>query len=352
MARPGRRHWIDLLVLAALALTGLLSLRFILQPERLSTYLLQQLEQATGLEIQLQQPADIGWWPDLHIELQGLSVRAPDQPVAFLRVARADLALPWSSLQQEHELRLSRLRLIGPELDIPAMQTVLASRSKDGPPAPLVIPQLDTPLQLREARILGDGWALENLRLDLPQLHPDRPTRLDAGAALVLGEKRQLFALQLATTPGTDGSTLRLAPFELSLVIDGPGKWRPQIVGTVQWNVAGLLELELQTRMANWPASWPELPLPAATGAEAFDLSLHYNGDTGLHGRADFSVARGEDGARGSLVLNELLDWLGQEHPSPLPPLDGEVEIPRLQYGGIEASGVRLRFRSEPDDGG
>jgi hypothetical protein len=58
--RSRARRWLWLLLLPALALGAFLWLRAQLQPERLTDFLLQQAQQATGLEFALDQPADVG----------------------------------------------------------------------------------------------------------------------------------------------------------------------------------------------------------------------------------------------------------------------------------------------------
>jgi uncharacterized protein involved in outer membrane biogenesis len=150
--RRRRRRWLIafavLLVLAAAALW----LRSLLQPERLSAFLLQRASQATGLQITLDQPARVGFWPDLHLELDGLSARIPGESSPLLTAQRVETALPWSALRSE-TLQLQGLRLFQPELDIDAMQRWLASRQTDGPPAPFQLPELDAPLSVEEGTI-------------------------------------------------------------------------------------------------------------------------------------------------------------------------------------------------------
>ena len=51
MARSRRRRWIWLIAIAALLLGGWFVVRALLQPERLSNFLLQQAQQATGLVV-------------------------------------------------------------------------------------------------------------------------------------------------------------------------------------------------------------------------------------------------------------------------------------------------------------
>ncbi len=341
-----RRRWIVLLVFGGLLLAGFFTLRFFLQPDRISALLLKRIEASTGLEVRLQRPADIGLWPDLHVELAGLDVRAPDADSGFLHVERVELALPWSTLRSGKDLHVGRLRLIKPDLDIPALNQFLAGRMVDGPPAPLQIPNLDAPLEIRDGRIRGDGWRLEKLLFKLPFLREGMPLLLDTGGVLALDASEHRFALQLATTPTIQGSAVRLEPLSLDLVIDSLSSWRPHIEGSVLWYSAGALDLDLQSQIPSWSTDWPALPLPLESEAAPVAITLRYKGDTALRGEAEFTLVRGEDGLRGQLKLNDTLEWLGTDnHTSPLPPMEGEIEIPRLHYEGIEATGVRVRLQ-------
>lgn len=348
MAIKIRRRWVVLLILFGLALTGFFALRYLLQPDRVSALLLNQVEAATGLEVSLQRPADIGLWPDLHIELAGLELRAADAERGFLQVGLVELALPWSTLRSGEDIRLRRLRLIKPDLDIPALNQFLSGRMDSGPPAPLQIPRLDAPLEIRDGRIQGDGWRLDKLLFKLPFLREGMPLQLDAGGVLALETGEQRFALQLTTTPTTHAGALQLEPLILDLVIDSLHSWRPHIEGRVLWYSVGALELDVRSRITRWNPEWPSLPLPAAEESTPVDIALRYQGDTSLHGNADFVLTRGENGLRGKFKLNSTLEWLGRDdHISPLPPLDAEIEIPRLHYQGIEATGVRVRVQPE-----
>lgn len=345
-ARP-RRRWLLVLLLPGLAIAAALGLRALLHPERISDFLLQQGQQATGLELSLDRPADVGLWPDLHVQLTGLGARAPGAAQPLLRAERIEAALPWSMLRNQ-DITLLGLRLISPQLDLVALQDFLDRDDDIGPPAPMRIPTLDAPLEVRDGRIAGDGWALEQLDLTLPALHEGARTSLGASALWVSGTDSapaagQRFALQLAAVPHSDGSTLRLDQIALDLVLDAVPQWRPRIEGIVSWNPSGTLALALTSQIAAWPADWPALPLPPGD-ADATVLALAYSGDAALTGLATFSLWRDDDGLRGALTLHDTLAWLGGKERGLVPPAEGEIRIPRLEYEGIQAEGIRIRL--------
>lgn len=69
--RSGHR-WLLILLLPGLVIAAALGLRALLHPDRISAFLLHQTQMSTGLELTLERPADVGLWPDLHIQLTGL----------------------------------------------------------------------------------------------------------------------------------------------------------------------------------------------------------------------------------------------------------------------------------------
>ncbi len=342
-----RHRWMIPLVALAVVIGVAVTLRTLLQPERLSDFLLRKAQDATGLELSLQKPADIGLWPDLHVELTGLTARVPGAPRPLLTTARLEARLPWSTLRGE-EINLLGVRLISPRLDLPALLALLDHDADIGPPAPLQLPGLDAPLEIHEGRIDGDGWTIDALNLSLRSLHDGQPTELNVRGRLASGDGDLRFAFQLLTTPRTQGPALRLDPMVLDLVLDGTSMQHPHIEGWLEWNPAGSLALALSSRFEPWPAEWPVLPFPGSD-QEPVELSLAYSGDSAFTGPARFSLQRGEEGARGTLTLNDTLLWLGNSRYSPLPPAAGEITSERIEIDGIQASGIRLRL--QPDDG-
>lgn len=343
--RARRRRWLLLIILPLLGVAAFLSLRAPLKPERISAFLLQQAQQITGLEITLEAPADVGLLPDFHLELHGLTASAPGATQPLLRVTRVEVTLPWSMLRSD-DITLLGLRLIEPRLDLPATLAFFDRGADAGPPSPLRIPTLDAPLEIRAGRIDADGWALDALNLTLPAFREGAHARLTLGGTLLRENAAEKFALQLLATPHADGPALRLAPLTLDLALDALPAWRPHITGEATWNPASALAFDLRSLIAPWPDAWPELPLPPSDD-DAVNLRLNYDGDTALTGNISFSLARGDDGARGTLTLNHTLAWLGGESTTPLPPLDGSIDIPRMQYGSIEASGIRIKMQSQ-----
>lgn len=346
---PTSHRWLLLLCIPAAVIAAALGLRSLLHPERISAFLISQAQKATGLELSLARAADVGLWPDLHVQLAGLSARVPGAERPILRVERVEASLPWSMLRSS-DIRLSGLRLIEPQLDLVALEDYLDRSAEVGPPAPLRLPALDAPLEVRQGRIDGDDWALRDLDISLPALHEGTRSHLSVRAqwAPAGSGTPQRFAFRLGAVPRSEGASLHLGQIELDLALDAMPEWRPRVEGEMGWSRSGTLRLDLATSLPNWPPGWPELPLPPDE-LVPIDMTLRYAGDTDFTGQLDFTALRGEDGLRASLSLNDTLAWLQGRRADLLPPAQGTLEMPRLEYGGVQASGVRLRLQSDAD---
>ena len=352
--RRSRRRWLWLLLPLA-ALAAFFVLRALLQPERVTAFLLRQAEQATGLTLTLEQPADIGIWPDLHLELIGLRASAPGAVTPLLRAERVEVALTWSALRAE-TLQLQRLTLIEPVLDVPALQVWLARDADTGPPAPLRLPQFDAAFAVEDGSVVGDGWEVQQLSLALPALRNGTPTTLTASGSIATASDVHGFDIVLDTAPTLDQFDLALAPLTLQLGTTLLGDERPTLAGELHFTVPDALRFGLATQLAAWPAGWPALPFAdAGTTATSPDpgvgpddgrveVRVDFTGTTVLQGDIDLHIARGGDSIDATFALGDVSAWLASSDADPLPPLRGTARTPRLTFDGIEATGVTLRI--------
>lgn len=324
-----RRRWVWLGVLPALLLLALFGARALLEPERLSAFLLRQASQATGLQLALSQPADVGFWPDLHLELAGLTATASGAASPLLRVERVDAVLPWSALHSD-ALEIRSLRLVKPRLDWPSLQAWLATRRSDAPPT---LPRIDAAVEVSDGEIAGDGWRIYGLSLRLPSLRAGTPTSL--ALAGLFGTTP--FDLKIDATPRQAPGGLRLDA--LTIVAKAP----IEVTLRCSLDATDTLTLTLAGELPSWPAQWPALPLPAEDAAAPVRLAFDYAGSA-----LKASIARGDEIIDVDIALGDLGAWLDETPATTLPPLTGTVRAARLQSGGIELRGVELRI--EDDD--
>lgn len=343
--RRFRRRWLWLLLPLA-ALGGFLVLRALLQPERVTAFLLRQAEQATGLSLSLSQPADIGIWPDLHLELIGLTATAPGAASPLLQVQRVEVALPWSALRSE-TLQMQHLALVAPTLDLPALQAWLAADDDSGPPAPLRLPQFDAAFEIEDGAVNADGWSLQDLSLALPALRGGAPTTLVASGSYVTADAAHGFDVRIDTTPVFGDFDIALAPLVIDMSVTPLGDTRLRLAGELHYGVPDALRFGLATELAAWPADWPVLPLPAASAAAPVAMRIDFAGTTALQGEVDLHLSRGEDTIAGRIDVGDLPAWLADEDRPLLPPLLGEMTAPRIVLDDIEAIGVSVRITDD-----
>ncbi len=337
-------RWLKWLALPLVLLAaGALLVRVLLEPTRLSAFLLERASEITGLELRLQSPADIGFWPDLHLQLQGLSAHAPGAATPMLRVREADLSLPWRSLTGD-AVTLQHLRLIEPVFDWAAFNAwQLQDETQTGPPAPPRLPTFDAPVEILGARIKAPDFRIENLNLMLPHLIENTPVTVLANGSFVRGDEvARKFALQFDTTPAWNIGKLRLAPLRLSVSSGDSPTEAITLDGELEFD-GQRLNLTAHSQLPHWPPNLPALPLPQANDANV-KLDLNYSGSTALQGDASLTLQRGNEAITAALRLGDIATWLQDDAKPMLPPLQGSINAQRLHIDGIDIEGFKLRM--------
>ena len=338
-----RRRWP--LVLAALVVLlagGVWWLARLLEPERLAALLLERASEASGLTLRTSGPATVGLWPDLHVSLVGLAASAPGAGEPLFTARELDMVLPWSSLL-DREPVLQRLRLAGPVLQRDALARWLDSLpEREGPPGPMRLPELSAGIELSDGSIVGDagdagaGWSVNGLALETSPLREGEPFKASIQGVLQLDAERHALGLGFSTVPRTQGDALLLDA--LSLTLYTPPLTAPLVLeGQIEVQHPVRLGLALHGVLDQWPGDWPALPAPALP----LRFDLHYDGPTDFSAPVAVS-ARGNDGESLQLeaAVPDLLAWRGTEQPSPLPPADVQLSVPRLELGGAVLIGI------------
>lgn len=347
-ARKPRRWRGRLALVLLLGIATWWGVRSLLHPDRLSAFLLQQASQATGLTFTLAAPAGVGLWPDLHLELEGLTAHAPGVTNAVFRSAQVDIVVPWSALQGD-TLQLRSLRLQAPVLDTVALSQWWSSRSQDGPPAPLRLPRFDAAIEITDARLQAAQWAIAGLDASLPFLRTGAAVNLQAGGRIEADTREPIaFSFDLLATPTEIDGGLRLDPMQLELREGPAGFAGTRVEGRVALLPPDRLQLDVLATLPAWPAHWPALPLPATDADSPVRIDLDYSGNARLQGKLAVRLAREDADLAGQMTLGNVLAWLDAPATTPLPPLRGELASDRLDFGGIELRGVRLQIDDTP----
>lgn len=157
-----------------LAVVGALSLRWVSQPTQFSGLLLHSLGRALNLEITASGSSEYRLRGTPMLVVRDVVAREPGAAQPLLRARRVYLSLPWSTLRARGaQLTARRIELDAPQIDLPALQHWLASR----PPAETRLPTLVEGLRVRDGVIVGDGWRMDGVFVELPTLAPEQPLR-------------------------------------------------------------------------------------------------------------------------------------------------------------------------------
>jgi hypothetical protein len=370
-ARP-RRKWIVLGVFALLALSGWWLVQRQLEPERLTTTVLTRLGDSLDLDISFSGTPEYAFKPEPRLQVPNLVVRDPATGKVVLRARRLEASLPWATVKGG-DVVITRLDLEEPVLDVDALQRWLASRPK----VPFKLPTLTQGAHVTGGTVVGNGWTLEDLDLDLPRLATGAPVDLD----FALRGRRDAIDLHArgkahldaaaASTAYTLGADVELARAGKPLAgrVDSAGRLRvgedafalqadtlelagqsplPTIAGEAWVDQRRQLALGFRGELAAWPADWPVLPPPLGAAKGPYPLVLLYRGATDFTDPLRLGLSVGEARMDAQAKVREMLAWIDAPGASPLPPLTGTVTLPELDFEGATLRGVRAVMRDAP----
>lgn len=209
------------------------------------------------------------------------------------------------------------------------------------------------------ATLLRDGWRLPAWLTLSGALHWNDglqllPLRFGASARYVAGETTIPFVLGAYGPLRRHGDAWTLVP--AGVVVRGGGQV-PTLDARGRLALGGRLLLALDGRIAEWPADWPALPPPLDRSRAPLSVSVAYTEATDLSGPLQLRVAREDPGSStgqalrfdGRLRIPAVADWAAAAaRGSPLPPLDGRLEMPQVDISGARLEGVIVEFE---DDG-
>jgi hypothetical protein len=216
--------------LALLVIAG--SLHWASHPQRLTGALLDRIGASLGLEITASGTSEYMLRGDPRLVVRDLVARQPGAQEPILRASRVELSLPWSTIRARGAvLEAIRLELDDPQLDLQALQRWQATRAPTGAPR---IPTLTKGLTIQRGRLVGSGWSLEAVSIELPALHPEHPVRADVEGRVHAGAIRIPFDLALGLSkPAADAAAdahgtveIRASGWQLPMRLHASGQLR------------------------------------------------------------------------------------------------------------------------------
>jgi len=369
--RPRRRRWPVLL--GAFALIGLALAWWVdrqLEPTRLSATVLDRAGKSLQLRFAFTGTPEYALKPEPRLLLPGLSVAGPDG-APFLTAKRAEISLPWATITGGEPV-ITRLQLEQPVVRIAVLQRWLASR----PATPFRLPTLTRGLQLHDATLVGDGFVVDRLTLELPHLRAGEAADLVAKGRYTQGATRFDASMHLhLDTPGLVSAyrlglagVLQRQPKPLAFKFDSRGRFAstdallsvdadtlalsgdsplPRIGGKATLRSTKELRLAFDGVLHDWPAVWPALPEPLRSQTTNLPVRVAYAGRKDFTDAMTLHVDKPPTTLEASLRLPELRQWLSATEASPLPPITGILRTPVLVFEGATLEGVEARVRAQ-----
>ena len=364
--RPRRWPWV-LSVLGVLLVIAGWWINRQLEPDRLTATVLQKAGESLQLNLRFEGQPEYALKPEPRLLIPNLSVSGADGRV-FLSAKRAEISLPWSTLTGDEPV-ITRVELDQPVLALPGLRRWLATR----PEAPFELPTLNKGLAVSDGTVTDDGYAISKLGLDLPRLKTGEPASVEAQGRFAQGETTVDFQLELgAETPGlasdftVQGSgQLLQQPEPLNFQLRSNGRYisddagfsvearelkfdgaspLPNIAGKGKLAVSEQTRLDFDGLLLDWPKTWPALPTPLAADSKNLPVRISYAGKPDFSDPVSLLVTREPTTLQASLRVGDLQQWLAATNGSPLPPINGTLSTPSLEFDGVKLLGVEVEI--------
>jgi hypothetical protein len=231
-------------IAGAIALSVLVALYLLLQPDRFTKLLQTQASQA-GLQLTLSSPASPTLFPRPALQLVGITLAARDSGLGtpnmpILLAANGRLVLPWRSLFGG-SIVISRMQIDSPRVDLDALQAWLASLPSQSATVPEQIPSIVTGVRIRNGSVVeNESEWLSGVALDTGRLTPSQPFWINLSARETDGTPLQL---QVSSVPSIADGALVLSNIALRASDSNASALR--LSGHARWQGAAHASIEL-----------------------------------------------------------------------------------------------------------
>ncbi|MEO6968759.1 MAG: AsmA family protein [Rhodanobacteraceae bacterium] len=359
-AHPWRWIIAAILVLLLIALlVGALIVRSLLQPQRFTALLQDQLA-GVELVLSVDKPAAPALWPHPAVQLEGFRLSNAGASTPLLQASKARIVVPWHALLHR-EIAIERLEIETPRIDLDQLQALLA-RLPGNAGAPR-LPRIGAGIKLVNGTLVrSDAPLLVDVNAETGPLLVGTPFRLDFSAR---DSDDRGGALALRTLPLRKADALHFEDTGIGVSIEkGP---RAQVSGDVVWRGGADIEAALRGNLT--------IPAPAEVGKNTAPRAKASSGKAAVpepvpirdyalmldiapsRGALPLMIAVKLDGANehvdARLSPSESIDWWNRllaaapDTPVALPPVRGSARIGQLDFGALHLQGVRIEAGSD-----
>ena len=340
----GKRALIALIVVLALVLAGVLTVRWLLRPDNLTRVISGWVQRELGAELTLEQSPGIRLIPQLQLGLEGARLERNGALLASASELR--VALPWSTLWSGG-FNIESLIIRRPVIAWPELMTLLAELSDPTAAASAPrLPNIAVGLRVEDGTLLSgigeDDWRIDRLSMLTTPMASGAVFRLDAGAR-IRGSQSRTLSLSLRARTAETEDRLEFDDIHVRLVIspdnlplaDGV---TIELSGALGIDGNGLAAADLAGQLPGWP-DW----LPDVLGFQTdqpIDLTLRSATDA----RLEVALEQGTHAVRASIDMKSLAAAraLVDRPLAAIGALRSHWEIDALSIGDVEIEGFTL----------
>ena len=368
LSKRARRIWIFLIGFGLFLAIGAWWVNKQLEPTRLTNTVLGKIGAELNLKFEFEGLPSYVMKPEPRLVLPNLKVINPANDKVFLSAKRVEISLPWSTILGDTP-HITRIEADDPMLDYPGLRAWQATR----PATPFKVPTFTSGLEINNGRFIDDSYSITNIQLALPHLEDQQAIEAQVSGLFQQGKTKLSFKGPLTIDKAGLDSTFKLAskgeldlgdkplPYEmktegqyasLEKSFDITGKtlsWTsqsplPNLQSSLFVSIGDSLKLNSAGIIAEWPKDWPALPAPMNRQAKNIPYQIAYSGKPDLSDPIALKLNIEKNQFSSTLKIAELQKWTQQTDGNPLPPLQGQFDLPSIQLDGVSLEGVSIEI--------
>jgi uncharacterized protein involved in outer membrane biogenesis len=346
-----------------------------LEPHKLTRTVLGKLGKELNLEFDFEGQPSYAMKPEPRLIIPNLAVNNPTNHALIFSAKNVEISLPWSTITGDTPY-ITRIEADEPWIDLPQLSAWQATRPST---KPFEVPTFTNGLQVSNGTVRDDDYRIENIQLDLSHLENQQPIKTDILANILIDKTIIGLAGELEIKHAGLVSDFSLHskqdikintdtyPYELRLnghykaddskkieITSQKYTWQSQTpLPNIHGNLGLLitdagLNLKTQGTLAQWLKEWPILPAPLNKQTKDIPFNLEYAGKFNFSDAFKLNLQLQNTKFQSELKIAELQQWVGQTNGTPLPPLKGKFDTPKIEMDGVSLEGVSIEITPDP----
>lgn len=373
LSKRARRLWFFLISFGLIVGVGAWWINLQLEPVRLTNTVLGKIGKELNLKFEFKGLPSYAMKPEPRLILPNFKVINPLDNKIFLSATRIEISLPWSTILGNTP-HITRIEVDDPVLDYPGLKAWQSTR----PATPFEVPTLTSGLEINHGTWRDQGYSISKIMLSLPHLEAQH--LLEAELSGVFRQEKTII--------GFNGTlTIAKAGLNSEFALDSKSEWTigdkplpyhikttgdfasleksfdinaknlglasqsplPNLQSVLMVSLGETLKIDSSGTIAEWPKDWPTLPAPLNKQAKNIPYQLNYTGKSDFSEAIHLKIDIEKSTFRSTVKIAEIQTWVDKTDGSPLPPLQGKFEIPRIELDGVSLEGVSIEISPDAE---